>query len=89
MCLSVATQNQQHQDKLFPRPSALPSHLGRQESIQVWVEGEDGMVRDSLQELVQRLHPRLHELLREAVDHALHHKLLGQRLERKEEEEER
>lgn len=74
------------------RPTHVLSHLGSQESIQMWVEGEDGVVGDSLQELVQSFHPRLHELLWKTVDHALHHKLLWQRLDtrgevEKEEEE--
>lgn len=45
------------------------------------VEGEDGVVCNSFQELVQGLHPSLHKLLGKTIDHALHHKLLWQRLE--------
>ena len=49
----------------------------------MWVEGEDRVVGNPLQELVQSFHPRLHKLLRETIDHALHHELLWQRLEMK------
>lgn len=57
------------------------SHLGRQESVEVRVEGEDWVVGHPLQELVQSFHPGLHKLLGETVHHALHHKLLRQRLQ--------
>lgn len=70
---------------IFSPNSELPTlvlpYLGGQESVQMWVEGEDRMVGNSLQELVQSFHPRLHELLRKTINHALHHELLRQRLE--------
>lgn len=72
-----------------PNPPALVlSYLGRQEGVEMRVEREDGVVGDSLQELVQSLHPRLHELLGKTIHHALHHELLWQRLRTNRESEE-
>lgn len=61
--------------------SRSSSYLGGQERIEVQVEGQDRVVRDSPQELVQSFHPCLDELLRKAIYHALHHELLRERLQ--------
>lgn len=61
----------------------LLNYLRRQEGVEMRIEGENGVVGHSLQELVQSFHPGLHKLLRKAIHHALHHKLLWQRLHKK------
>lgn len=47
----------------------------------MWVEGEDGVICNSLKELVQSFHARIYKFFRKPIHHALHHKLLWQRLD--------
>lgn len=42
--------------------------------------GQDGMLRDLVEEAVQSFPSVLDEIVVESIHHAFHHKLLGQRL---------